>query len=97
MLLRKLEEFSPYVGQSFQLAAETGEERPLVLAAAAALSYRGGPGRQDPFRLTFRGGAERVLPQGTYRLPHPVLGPVEIFLVPNGIDQDGAVYDALFN
>jgi hypothetical protein len=36
------------------------------------------------------------LPQGLYHLDHPVMGELELFLVPIGADRDGVTYEAVF-
>lgn len=52
--------------------------------------------RRDPFSLLFRGSLAPVLPQCIYRLEHPRLGPLDIFLVPVGPDHTGMRYEAIF-
>jgi hypothetical protein len=53
--------------------------------------------RAEPFSLILRGPATPFLPQGTYALRHPRLGPIELFLVPIGRDAQAARYEVTFN
>ena len=53
--------------------------------------------RQAPFSLILRGPAAPSLPQGTYSLRHPRLGPIELFLVPIGRDAQHTRYEVTFN
>jgi hypothetical protein len=48
--------------------------------------------------LVFCGPATPVLAQATYALAHDELGPMDLFLVPVGMDVEGRVqYEAVFN
>jgi hypothetical protein len=51
---------------------------------------------RQAFSLRFLGPAQPVLPQATYRLDHPALGALEIFLVPLGPKSGGMRYEAVF-
>ncbi len=56
--------------------------------------------RESSFSLIFRGPREMALSQNTYKLKHPVLGELQIFLVPVGQlskDSAGRDYEAVFN
>lgn len=53
--------------------------------------------RQERFTLTLRGPREPLLPQATYRVEHPVIGALDIFLVPEAVDEVGTYYVAVFN
>lgn len=52
---------------------------------------------RQPFALLFRGQREPLLPQRLYRMRHPRLGEMELFLVPIGPDREGMRYEAIFN
>ena len=86
--------FEPRVGDAFALGGTGNDAIELVLESATAAGTW--PGGRDPFSLVFRGPAQPLLPQATYRLEHAGLGALEIFIVPIG--QDGAVtrYEAVF-
>ena len=53
--------------------------------------------RSAPFSLILRGPATPFLPQATYAMRHPRLGPIELFLVPIGRDAGNTRYEATFN
>ncbi|MGB8648895.1 MAG: hypothetical protein WCF84_26900 [Anaerolineae bacterium] len=53
--------------------------------------------RQEMFSLMFHGPADHFMPQNMYRLEHERLGEFQLLLVPIGRDQDGYVYEAVFN
>ncbi|MFO1304125.1 MAG: hypothetical protein U1F54_10360 [Burkholderiales bacterium] len=50
-----------------------------------------------PFSVIFEGPLDRALHQGTYALDHPVLGRMEVFLVPVARTATGIDYEAVFN
>lgn len=53
--------------------------------------------RQIGFSVIFLGPADRMMPQHIYRLQHPQLGEMDLFLVPVGKQQSGYEYEAVFN
>jgi uncharacterized protein DUF6916 len=89
--------FAAAVGDAFPL--DLGESGQLPLELTEAKAYEGGEGfteRRTPFALRFRGPVEPLLPQGTYRLEHASIGPLEIFIVPLGVNAEGTRYEAIF-
>ncbi len=89
-----LASFEPLVGQVFQ-AQRNGVACQLCLVEAQSLkAFRNAP-RQDPFSLVFRGTTS--IGQGPVVLQHGELDPLEVFLVPIGTDQQGELYEAVFN
>jgi len=93
--------FTPLLGERFVLrsgeADEAGAAHPTALIEARALEagIPRGLSRQ-PFSLTFEGPAAPVLPQCIYRLEHPALEPLDLFLVPIGQSPGGVRYEAVF-
>lgn len=94
--------FEEHVGSRFRLLLE-GQE-PLELELGEIARYEENPdflARKEPFSLVFFGPLRPVLPQAIYRLEHPVVGGIEIFLVPIGPDprgkRSGMRYEAAFN
>lgn len=87
------DDFARYVGESFTVALDDGEET-LSLIEAKPL----GAGRRDggAFSLLFRGPPEPHLAQATYRMVCRELGTLELFLVPIAPDADGPLYEAVF-
>jgi hypothetical protein len=84
-----LTRFEPLVGSRFtlRLAEDTGLPARLIEARA---------GRGPNFSLTFEGPAEPALPQRIYRLEHPQLDAMDLFLVPVARTATGLHYEAVF-
>jgi hypothetical protein len=80
-------DFAPLQGERFRIG-EQAVEAELVEVTEIARE----PGGRAPFSLVFEGGPTPPLPQGTHRVEHPELGPVEIFLVPIGPARYQAVF-----
>ena len=96
--LLTLARFEPLVGSRFTLRLDDADgavELPAQLVEARA--RRAGPpqGRQ-PFSLTFEAPPEPALPQRIYRLEHPQLDAMDIFLVPVARTAAGLHYEAVF-
>lgn len=93
-----LERFEPLVGSRFTLRLDPGSqvvELPARLVEARAGRSAGMPGRQ-PFSLTFEAPPEPALPQRIYRLEHPQLDAMDLFLVPVARTATGLHYEAVF-
>lgn len=95
--------FTQHEGTSFLLDL-AGVKQPLELKLIEVVSIKNQDAnrdpsvRQEPFRLTFRGGpVDAFLPQQIFTLKHATMGELEIFLVPIGPDADGMCYEAVFN
>jgi hypothetical protein len=90
--------FERHLSTSFRVETSHAEAQDLTLIVAEALPKKLGPGRRDPFSLTFRGPMARGLSQKIHRLAHPEMGAIELFLVPLGPegDREGTHYQALF-
>jgi hypothetical protein len=56
----------------------------------------GAPGFREPFSLHFLGPRFPVYGQGTYRVSHPDLGDIDLFMVPIGSSDEGITYEATF-
>lgn len=88
--------FEPHVGSAFAMEVAEGETVELELVSVSALSPMPGSRRQ-PFTLLFRSREPAVRPQRIYPLGHPVLGRLQIFLVPVARAGAGVHYEAIFN
>lgn len=91
-----LEDFEPLIGATFEL--DNGSET----RSAQLLQARGGRGGggdfRAPFSLIVRAEmAGDYWPQGTYRLRHPTLGELDLFMVPIGPDGEGMRYEISFS
>jgi len=93
----KLDEFETLVGTTLRLSGNGPEYADLELVQARALANPS-PRAEAPFLLTLReNGASRVIPQGIFRLHHPTLGELDLFIVPIGPDRSGMCYEVTFN
>ncbi len=88
--------FQGLCGDEFDLPAELGNPRALVLGEVRVLGHRRTEAAREPFALTFRGSAGLRLPQGTYRLDHAGYGSIEMFLVQLADKPDGSYFEAIF-
>ena len=93
--------FTRHVGDVFRLAVDettTIEARLIEATPSSAASASPPPnGRSVPFSLVFQGPNIPPLPQRIYRLEHPELGALDVFLVPIGQATGGMRYEAVFN
>lgn len=77
----------------FRIPTAAGElELKLVEVRALGKALRQG----GAFSLTFRSPPGPFLPQAIYPLQHPVLGTLDLFLVPLGPKDAGNSYEAVF-
>ena len=93
--------FTRHVGDVFRLAVDettTIEARLIEATPSSAVSVSSPPNeRRAPFSLVFQGPNIPPLPQRIYRLEHPELGMLDVFLVPIGQGAGGMRYEAVFN
>ncbi len=91
--------FETYVGTNFQVTTDHGNATvQLAAVRPLAMAYRPPPHGREPFSLIFRAESrEFFLPQSVYRIWHPVLGDLDVFLVPVGPDETGMCFEAIFN
>lgn len=90
----ELQDFEGHLGQPFSAAHAGMESAPFVLIEAQPMAHGLAVGERTPFSLLFRNTAE--MPQQTWRLVHPELGRIDIFLVPVAREGEVTVYEALF-
>jgi hypothetical protein len=95
--------FEPHIGSEFRVArldvANAPKEDVATIRLLEVLKHpaQAGAPRADPFTLEFT-GPPPALEQRIHALDHPILGALEIFVVPIGLDPDGRVrYEAVFN
>lgn len=94
--------FEPHTGTEFKVASpdvEDSDDAVMSIRLMDVIRRPAEPGspRADPFNLEFT-GPPPVLEQRIHALDHPILGALELFLVPIGLDPDGRVrYEAVFN
>lgn len=88
-------DFRPHLGSEFRITFPDGVYT-LTLSEVKDLK----PWEEQKrlgFTLTFRGQSKAILPQGMWGLQHDDLGSLELFLVPMQPDQEGPLYEAVFN
>jgi hypothetical protein len=86
--------FAENLNSAFQVLEGTPQEISLALTHVSELLTSP---HQQTFSILFKGPLEWFLPQHIYHLQHARLGELELFLVPVGQEQDGFVYQAVFN
>lgn len=96
MELLTLDHFAGCVNDTFHAALNEGDIE-FVLVEARAIGAAAPGHARTPFSLLFRNGAALLFPQQTYRMRHPRVGEVGIFLVPIAREREGFLYQAIFN
>jgi hypothetical protein len=86
-------DFSPHLDAVFDMQTADGVV-PLKLAKVDPVGDSGRAG--GAFSLIFVAPKGTRLPQAIYPVKHPVLGVMEMFLVPIKPTQDGSGYQAIF-
>ena len=89
--------FQEHLESTFEISFQNGETISLELIEArqsGQVAFH--PDGRKPFALLFRAGLDRWPAQGVHRLHHPILGVLDIFLVPVGPDEKGMRIEAIF-
>ncbi len=86
-------DFSPHLNATFEMQGPAGV-LPLKLVKVDPAGNSGRAG--GAFSLIFVAPKGPWLPQAIYPVPHPLLGTIEMFLVPVGPMQGGNAYQAVF-
>ena len=89
------EQFAACLNQDFEIVFTDGT-LPVKLSEARPLGVRPESIR-EPFSLAFVAGRPLQFPQGTYKMRHPQLGEMEIFLVQVAVDHTSSTLEAVFN
>lgn len=89
-----LSSFSEHLNTKFRIRPDESTVVETELIVAEDL---GSTPRQERFSLIFRGPHQPILPQMIYRIEHDVMGTLNLFLVPIGVEEDGLRYEAVFN
>lgn len=92
----RLEQFAACLNQDFEMVFPDG-----TLSAKLIEAKAWGPDQpaqmRAPFALTFSVERSLRFPQGTYKIRHPELGEMEIFLVQIAADASSSTLEAVFN
>ena len=89
----KIDDFSAHLDAMFDMQTSAGV-MPLKLVKVDPAGNSGRAG--GAFSLLFAAPGGTALPQSIYPVMHPVLGVMEIFLVPIGPLAGGSGYQAVF-
>lgn len=94
----QIDQFASHLNETFQVAVAESDA-PFVLVEVQPLQTgQARPGAvRAGFSLLFHNTAAIVFPQRIYAMRHPGLGEFGIFLVAIARDQNGFVYQAIFN
>lgn len=88
-------DFAKHEGESFLLPELEGGFS-LILQTAGILGHHHPGAKREAFSLLFRGPAGCRLPQRIYRLEHPSIGVIEIFLTQVAGGPQGSEFEAIF-
>jgi len=86
--------FSEILNTKFRL--QLSESDLLELELFNVEDLRSSP-RQERFSILFRGPLDPAIWQGMYKMEHDQLGTLDLFIVPIAKEEDGMVYEAVFN
>lgn len=89
----KRSHFAPLTGQRFEFEREVMSAIAATLTEASPLA--GAADGERSFRLLFEAQAGQRLEEGSWRVTHPALGSVVVFVSPN--DAQGRIAEAIFN
>lgn len=90
--------FAGRVSQTFTVSLGNGSIEMVLMEARRAPTRPAIDGiRTDPFALYFKYAGEKFPPQGMYTFGIADMEDVEMFVVPIRKEQDGIVYEAIFN
>lgn len=86
---------TPLVGQSMTI--RSGDQSALLEVTEVRVLGNKRPGApRDPFTIAFRGQPGLRAPQGIYRLEHPSIDAMEIFMTQTGDGPKGSEFEAVF-
>ena len=87
---------APLVGQTMTL--RSGQHSvPLVLESIVVHGEKAPQAVREPFSITFRGASGLRIPQAIYRVEHPELGAMEIFITQVGDGPKGSEFESIFS
>ena len=96
------ESFEPLIGEKFTFSLEGAvlcdmELIELTRHGERAPSKGAFPLRTAPFSILFKGPAEPILEQRIFDVAQEKLGVFDLFIVPLGPEEDGMIYESVFN
>jgi hypothetical protein len=92
------EEFKQHLNTPFRLQVNAPKPIDLMLVGTESRPSDSTEEQgMERFSIFFSGSPEFLLPQGTYRMLHPEMGELDVFLVAIGKEADGYRYEAVYN
>jgi hypothetical protein len=93
-----VETFAGREGETFAMLFDDGTLELELISVDQAPEEWGRSERRAPFSVIFHGTPEHVLPQQIWKLEHPELGALDVFVVPIGPDAESGRmrYQAVF-
>ncbi len=91
----RAEHVVPLTGETFSLTTAENAVLPLVLVRVRERKCEAPEGYRTPFALEFLAPPGIMLPQRIYRVTHPVLGMLEIFLTAVSAGPQGNQHEAV--
>lgn len=88
------ETFSKYLNTKFRV---TYGESLAVQTELSTVSELQLTAQQERFAIVFRGPREPMLNQGIYPFDHDQMGEFTLFIVPIQQEENGTLYEAVFN
>ncbi|GEM47082.1 DUF6916 family protein [Deinococcus cellulosilyticus] len=92
-----IDHFKPLIGETFHVQVNPQEAFEVQLAEANLLGGDVLPtsGRR-PYSLIFVDSRKRLVPQAIFKVTHPAVGELDIFMVPLQPDARGTVFEVIF-
>lgn len=90
------ETFSQYLNKTFRIHTDSAIVDAELIEASTVGQADEEQGRRAPFSVIFRTDKEQLFGQGVFRIEAEGFGEAELFLVPIGLDDEGARYEAVF-
>jgi len=88
------EEFSKHLNTTFRIYVNETE---TVESELSSVSERMVSPRQERFSIVFRTSNDFFLGQGMRRFDHDQMGSFDLFIVPIARDDEGTLYESVFN
>ncbi len=86
--------FEPHVNEKFEVETEEHGKLPVELVEIGEHSKE----NLESFSLLFKGDKDKLVNQKIYKVNHPKMGKIDLFLTPVVSEkQDGIYYEAAFS
>lgn len=93
----KSTDFEPHLNQMFCIRLDDATSIDLQLVSVTELGTESRDGFRNPFSLHFLGPvSQQYLQQHTYQMVNEKMEPLDIFIVPLGVESGRMRYEAIF-